>query len=160
MAATGPSPPHRIADRNIELIRVKRETRTYRYFENLAGRPWHSIGHRPAILINNSDYCCVALFKCRGNCDRAILRGDWGCAKQCQANESVQLAERGSRSGFLFHPLELAEEGRFYSKRVEDVERFSPLQFSSEPRAVMSATSDHELLIAISFSAGSAEAVG
>ena len=103
MAATGPSPPHRIADRNIELIRVKRETRTYRHFENLPGRRWHSIGHRPAILINNSDNCCVGLFKCRGNCDGACVCADWGCAKQRHTNESVQLAERGSRSGLLFH---------------------------------------------------------
>jgi hypothetical protein len=147
MAATGTSPPHRIADRNIELIRVKRETRTYRHFENLPGRRWHSIGHRPAILVNNSDNCCVGLFKCRGNCDGACVCADWAC-------------RAGIAKWTSFSSAEPAEEGRFYSTGVEDVERFSPLQFSSEPRAVMSATSDHEILIAISFSAGSAEAVG
>jgi hypothetical protein len=100
---------------------VKRETRSDGQIENLAGRRWHPIEHGPAILINNSDDCCVALFQCRGNCDRACVRGDWGCAKQCQANESVQLAERGSRSGFLFHPS---------SWLKKDVVTRSPLKMS------------------------------
>jgi hypothetical protein len=38
MAATGPSPPYSIADRNIEFIWVKRETRSDGHIENLAGR--------------------------------------------------------------------------------------------------------------------------
>jgi hypothetical protein len=80
MAATGPSPPYRIPDRNIQLIRVKRETRTYCHLENLAGRRWHPIGRGPSILINNSDDC-VALLQCRGNYDGACVRADWGCAK-------------------------------------------------------------------------------
>jgi hypothetical protein len=46
-------------------------------------------------LINNSDDC-VALFQCRGNCDGVCVRADWGCAKQREANENVQLAQRGS----------------------------------------------------------------
>ena len=41
MTATGPGPPHRIAGRDVKLIRVKRKTRTYCHVENLAARRWH-----------------------------------------------------------------------------------------------------------------------
>jgi hypothetical protein len=135
MAATGPSPPYRIADRNIELIWTERETRSYGHLENLTGRCWNPIGHGPSILINNSDDC-VALFQCRGNCDGACVRADWGCAKQREANESVQLVERGSRSGFLFHRWSWLKKDVFTRSALKMSRYFRHCHFLRNPRAV------------------------
>ena len=79
--AVGRNYKSHIADRNIELIWTEGETRTYCHVENLAGRRWHPVERGPAILINNSDDCCVALFQRRGNCDGACMPADWDCAK-------------------------------------------------------------------------------
>ena len=152
MAAVGPSPSYRIADRNIELVWTEGETRTYCHVENLAGRRWHPVERGPAILINNSDDCCVGLLQCRGNCGGACVPADWGCAKPREANERVQLAQRGSRSGLLFHLWSWLKKDVFTRSALKMSKDFRRCHFlRNHGRAGLPIT-DHELLIAISVS--------
>src|SRR5215475_8024428 len=55
VTATAPRPPHRVANRNVDGVRRKRETpaRPDGHIDNRAGRRWRAARHWPSVLIHN-----------------------------------------------------------------------------------------------------------
>ena len=55
VAAVCPGPPHRVADRDVDSVRRKREPAlSHCYIDDCAGSRWHAARSRPAVLIDNT----------------------------------------------------------------------------------------------------------
>jgi hypothetical protein len=65
MAATDPSPSHRVARVDADFVRHKREALPNHHIENLAGSRCHAIWHWLSVLIDNTNAFGSALFLCR-----------------------------------------------------------------------------------------------
>jgi hypothetical protein len=83
------------------------------------------------------------------------VRADWGCAKQRETNESVQLAERGSRSGILFHRWNWLNKDVFTRSALKMSRDFRRCHFLRNHGRSGLPITDHELLITISVSPAS-----
>src|SRR5207248_6181423 len=65
VAVTGPGPSHRVAYRDVDLVRHKHETRSHGHIDNLAGTRWHAAHGRVPVLIHNVDGVGGGLFLVR-----------------------------------------------------------------------------------------------
>jgi hypothetical protein len=77
VTAIGPGPAHRVALRDIDFARIKRESRPDLHIKNLAARRSHAAHGGPAVLIYNADCLC-------GSLSLLSLRGKRQRKRRCQ----------------------------------------------------------------------------
>ena len=85
-----PSPPHRVAERDVECVRHKPyfvSRRAHRHIENLAASQPPAAWHLTAVLIDNPDGRKNALFSCGGG---APIVAGFGCRQECRRDEHCQ----------------------------------------------------------------------
>ena len=89
VAASGPSPPYRIAHRDVNCVRHKHQAALPdRYIYNLTSTRWHTAHSRPAVLIHNVNGAGGVLFVRRHSgalLARLRLRQRYHRKHRCQA---------------------------------------------------------------------------
>ena len=88
VAAAGPGPPHRVADRDVDCVRHKHEAAlSHCYIEDLTATRWHAAHSCPSILIHNVNGGGrgMLLLRCGdASVARFSLRRKYQCKRRCQ----------------------------------------------------------------------------